>query len=55
MKTCPIFHKKTEKLISSTGVLISFFSKQALLLSFQIAQQIAANPAIWVVLLAATN
>jgi hypothetical protein len=40
------------KLISSLGDLISLCSKQALFLNFQMAQQIAASPAIYSFLLA---
>jgi hypothetical protein len=40
------FIKATEWQISSTGFLRKFFSKQALLRLFQMAQQIAATPTI---------
>jgi hypothetical protein len=56
VEPCPIIHEDnsvTDQVKRRTNEL--FFSKQALFLIFQIAQQIAAKPAIWVLRLVGTN
>jgi hypothetical protein len=47
--------KTAAQLIRSKGELIIFCSKQALFLVFQMAQHIAAKPAIWVLRLTGAN